>query len=110
MLPVPQIPFSQPSSQTSLYGSFQGIGYSDISASFGSHTFAPQSLHDASFSGVDLNSPDVFKQNIHLVLEQLARVQTLARSTITGMFVLFYFPPGSASTEAPKESRLTALE
>ncbi|KAJ3481921.1 hypothetical protein NLI96_g7337 [Meripilus lineatus] len=80
MLPVSQNSFSQSSSQTSLYGSLQGLSYTDIPSS---HTFP--TLYDGSFPAVDLNSPEAFKQNIHVVLENLARIQSQAKASIDGI-------------------------
>ncbi|KAI0083886.1 hypothetical protein BDY19DRAFT_870482, partial [Irpex rosettiformis] len=50
--------------------------------SFGSQSFASQSLVS---DGNDPNSPEVFKQNVHLIQQQLARVQDLARSAQSGI-------------------------
>jgi hypothetical protein len=47
--------------------------------------FLPQSLADQS---LDPNSPDVFKQNIQLVQQHVARVNSLARSALNGMLVI----------------------
>jgi len=45
-------------------------------------TFLPQSLTDQS---LDPNSPEVFKQNIQLVQQHVARVNSLARSALNGI-------------------------
>lgn len=55
------------------------MNYGDVTSTFGS-----QSLPDPSQLG-DPNSPDVFKQYIHLVIQHLARVQALARSAMVGI-------------------------
>ena len=47
--------------------------------------FLPQSLADQS---LDPNSPDVFKQNIQLVQQHVARVNSLARNALNGMLVI----------------------
>jgi hypothetical protein len=44
--------------------------------------YLPQSLADQS---LDPNSPDIFKQNMQLVQQHVARVNSLARSALNGM-------------------------
>lgn len=72
--------FPSASQPSSMYGS---LGYSDVS--FGSQTFPSQSLSDASLAGAERNPQEEFKQHIHIVQQQLARVAALARSVLTGM-------------------------
>ena len=56
-----------------------GLG---LPASFSSQT----SLNSqGGLQGADLNSPEVFKQNIQLAQAHVARVQGLARSALAGM-------------------------
>lgn len=55
------------------------MNYGDVTSAFGS-----QPLPDPSHLG-DPNSPEVFKQYIHLVIQHLARVQGLARSAMAGI-------------------------
>ena len=74
--------FSSASQPSSIYGP---LGYSDVS--FGSQTFASQSLSDASLGGAERNPQEEYKQNIHIVQQQLARVSGLARSVLSGMQV-----------------------
>ena len=47
----------------------------------------PQPSHLSQSSQTDLNSPEVFKQNIQLVQSHVARVQAVAQSALAGMFV-----------------------
>lgn len=54
--------------------------------SFDSRTFSQQTLvNDPSFTNAEYNTPEMFKQNIHVTLELLARVQALARNALAGM-------------------------
>ncbi|CCM05313.1 uncharacterized protein FIBRA_07527 [Fibroporia radiculosa] len=84
MLPSYQ-PLSQQSSVYASSQSFSGLSYSDIGNGLVStQPFSAQSslqgLHNA-----DPNSPETFKQNIQITLEHVARVQSLARSTLSGI-------------------------
>lgn len=57
-----------------------GLGFSDVA--FGSQNFTT----DAPVIGsADPNSPEGFKQSIHLVQQHLVRIQGLARSILAGM-------------------------
>lgn len=66
--------------------SFYGSGYPplnfDVSTAL---SFASLPGSQGTLQGVDLNSPEVFKQNIQLVQGHIARVQSLARSALSGM-------------------------
>ncbi|KAI0691480.1 hypothetical protein BC835DRAFT_1359933 [Cytidiella melzeri] len=79
--------FPSPSSQTSLYSS---LGFPDVPVSFHSqHTpFGGSADHQQQHSGGgvgDPNSPEVFKQNVNVIQQQLVRVQDLARSALMGI-------------------------
>ena len=87
-----QLSFQHSSSQSSLYTpnqpftSSQSLNFSDVVGSFDSRTFSQQSLAvDSSFTNADYNTPEMFKQNMHVALELLARVQALARDALAGM-------------------------
>lgn len=82
----------QPSSQQPLYNA--GLGFSslsfDVSGNLGlQSSFSSQTLlssqGSASLPGADLNSPELFKQNIQLAQDQVLRVQGLASSALDGM-------------------------
>ncbi|CAL1710516.1 unnamed protein product [Somion occarium] len=86
MLPLSQSFTQSSTSQSSLFATSQSLNFPDISSSFGSQTFGSQTLSDLSLLGSqDVNSPETFKQNIILVLDQLTRVQSLVRSAIAGI-------------------------
>ncbi|OSC98915.1 hypothetical protein PYCCODRAFT_1480321 [Trametes coccinea BRFM310] len=60
----------------------------DVSSNLGLQpSYSSQTLlsSQASLPGADVNSPEVFKQNIQLVQGQIVRVQSLARSALTGI-------------------------
>ncbi|KAH9896439.1 hypothetical protein C8Q73DRAFT_727477 [Cubamyces lactineus] len=82
----------QPSSQQPLYSA--GLGFSslnfDVSANLGLQpSFSSQTLlssqGSASLPGADLNSPELFKQNIQLAQDQVLRVQSLASNALAGI-------------------------
>jgi hypothetical protein len=74
--------FPTSASQPPLY---TGLGFNDVS--FNSQPFgASQSTADLTGSS-DPNSPEAFRQNVNLIHQQLARVQALARSAQSGMYV-----------------------
>ena len=74
--------FPSSSSQPTLYG----LGISDVS--FASQTFpSSQSLSD--LPGGDASSPEAFRHNIHLVHQQVARIQSLASSALAEMWVSY---------------------
>lgn len=80
MLPLSQSFLPSGSSHPNLYNANSSLTFTDLTSNFGSQ------LSDLNALGSqDVNSPETFKQNIILVLEQLTRVQTLARNTIIGM-------------------------
>lgn len=78
MLPSSSM-FPASASGPALYGP---LSFSD----FGSQHFGSQSLADVALGG-ERHPQDDFKQAIHLVQQQLARVQGLARSVLAGMYV-----------------------
>ena len=51
----------------------------------GSLSLSAQGGGPGGLQGADLNSPEVFKQNIQTAQGYVARVQELARSALTGM-------------------------
>ncbi|KAI9060413.1 hypothetical protein FKP32DRAFT_1578093 [Trametes sanguinea] len=61
----------------------------DVSSNLGLQpSYSSQTLlssQGSSLPGVDANSPEVFKQNIQLVQGQIVRVQSLARSALSGI-------------------------
>ena len=61
----------------------------DVSGGLGLPPFGSQgslaSQGGGGLQGADLNSPEVFKQNIQLAQGHVARVQELARSALAGM-------------------------
>lgn len=75
-----QAMFPQSNSQPALYG----LGISDVA--FASQPFASShSLTD--LNGGDASSPEAFRHNIHLVHQQVARIQGLASSALAEMCV-----------------------
>ncbi len=74
--------FPSSSSQPLIYPS---LGFADVPFNSQS-SFPSQSQTDLS-QGNDPNSPEVFKQNVHLIQQQLSRTQDLARSALFGMCV-----------------------
>lgn len=74
--------FASSSTQPPLFGPLNQ--YPDLPGGF-SHSLSSQPLLDGPLSGPDMNSSELFKQNVHLVLQQLARIEVLARSVISGM-------------------------
>ncbi|KAI0329356.1 hypothetical protein GY45DRAFT_1224398, partial [Cubamyces sp. BRFM 1775] len=79
-------------SQQPLYNT--GLGFSslnfDVSGNLGLQpSFSSQTLlgsqGSASLPGADLNSPEMFKQNIQLAQDQVLRVQALASSALAGI-------------------------
>jgi len=65
--------------------------------------FLPQSLADQS---LDPNSPDIFKQNIQLVQQHVARVNSLARSALNGIQNAYR----SGNTPSQTEADIAALK
>ncbi|KAI0777486.1 hypothetical protein BD413DRAFT_468050 [Trametes elegans] len=83
-----------------------GIGFPslnfDVSGNLGlAPSFSSQSLLGTQGSGplpgADLNSPEVFRQNIQLVQGQVDRVQSLAKSALAGM--LHAYHPGTSPVQ-----------
>jgi len=75
------------SSSTSLSG-FPSVqpNFTSVQAYPNQQNFLPQTLQDHSLhQGTDPNSPEVFKQNLQIVQENVARLQNLARSALAGM-------------------------
>ena len=66
---------------------FYGGGYAPLGfdVSLGLPTSFSQSSLGSGLQSADLNSPDVFKQNIQMAQVHIARVQSLARSALAGM-------------------------
>ncbi|EIW56231.1 uncharacterized protein TRAVEDRAFT_129656 [Trametes versicolor FP-101664 SS1] len=76
----------------------QGLGFSfDVSGNLARQSSFSQPLlssqSGASLPGVDLNSPEVFRQNIQLIQTQVSQVQELARSALSGIEHAYH--PGS---------------
>ena len=70
------------STQSSLYTNLNvNFQVSDFTTS---HSQSQTQLPDTQ-NTTDPNSPEVFKQNVHMIQQQLARVQELARSALSGM-------------------------
>lgn len=86
MLPAPQNFASTSSSAPA------PSGYPSLSGpvAFSSQpSFLPQTVQDHSLhQGADPNSPEVFKQHIFLIRDNVAQLQNLARSALTGMCVM----------------------
>jgi hypothetical protein len=72
--------FPAAGSQSSLYGP---LGFGEVS--FGPQSFASQPLSDAPLATGERSPQDEFKQHIHVVLQQLARVQGVARNVLAGV-------------------------
>ncbi|KAI0077502.1 hypothetical protein K474DRAFT_1077766 [Panus rudis PR-1116 ss-1] len=73
-------------SNASLYGSSQSMNFADVPGGFSSQPFGSQTFVDISQVGAqDPNSPETFKQNIMTILEQIMRVQGLARHALDGI-------------------------
>ncbi|KAI0635476.1 hypothetical protein C8Q77DRAFT_1054082 [Trametes polyzona] len=81
----------QSSSQPSFYNPGLGFSFdvagslSSLAPSFSQPLLGSQGSSSAPLSSADLNSPELFKQNIQLVLTQITRVQVLARSALGGI-------------------------
>ncbi|KAH8096908.1 hypothetical protein BXZ70DRAFT_895643 [Cristinia sonorae] len=83
--------------------------------SFDSRSFSQQSLAvDPSFTNAEYNTPEMFKQNMQIALELLARVQALARSALVG--IEHAYRPGnnpmqtSADIAALRQAHQTLVE
>lgn len=86
MLPAPQTFTSSSSSAPapSAYPSLNGPVVFSSQPSFLPQTVQDHSLHQ----GADPNSPEVFKQHIFLIRDNVAQLQNLARSALAGMCVM----------------------
>ncbi|KAI0777922.1 hypothetical protein BC629DRAFT_617136 [Irpex lacteus] len=84
--------FPSSSSQPLIYPS---LGFADVPFNSQS-SFPSQSQTDLS-QGNDPNSPEVFKQNVHLIQQQLSRTQDLARSALFG--IENAYRPGTSPTQ-----------
>jgi len=71
--PGPLSAFTPPSLQSNYTSAFSPSNQS---------TFLPQSLAD---QALDPNSPELFRQNIHLAQQHVARVHNLTQSVLNGM-------------------------
>ncbi|KAK7689633.1 hypothetical protein QCA50_007426 [Cerrena zonata] len=90
MLPLSQSFMHSGGTQPNIYSANNNLTFTDLTSTFASH------FSDLSTLGSqDINSPETFKHNIILVLEQLTRVQTLARNTIVG--IEHVYRPGTNS-------------
>ncbi|RDX49511.1 hypothetical protein OH76DRAFT_1556435 [Lentinus brumalis] len=67
--------------QPPFYGGYAGLNF-DVAGTMG---YPPQLGSQTVLQGADLNSPEVFKQNIQLAQGQIARVQSLARNALAGI-------------------------
>lgn len=66
--------------QPSFYGGY-ALNF-DVAGAMG---YSSQLGSQPVLQSADLNSPEVFKQNIQLAQGQIARVQSLARNALAGM-------------------------
>ncbi|KAF8878447.1 hypothetical protein BD779DRAFT_1676867 [Infundibulicybe gibba] len=84
-------------------------GFDALQQPFSSQpNFLPQdqSLHP----GADPNSPEIFKQNIQMVQNNVARVQDLARRALNGIQNAYHPGSSPAQTEADIASLTQSLE
>ena len=72
------------SSQSFYGGSYPSLNF-DVPGALGLPQSFSQSSLGGTLQGADLNSPEVFKQNIQIAQAHIARVQSLARSALAGM-------------------------
>ncbi|KAI6020701.1 hypothetical protein PISMIDRAFT_105536 [Pisolithus microcarpus 441] len=64
------------------------------------YSLVPFLSQESSTSTTDQNSPEVFRQNIQIALDQVARVNELARSGLNGMQNAYQAGNSPAQTEA----------
>ncbi|KAI5997446.1 hypothetical protein EDD15DRAFT_2129718, partial [Pisolithus albus] len=64
------------------------------------YALAPFFTQESSTSVTDQNSPEVFKQNVQIALDQVARIHELARSGLNGMQNAYQVGNSPAQTEA----------
>ncbi|KIK12727.1 hypothetical protein PISMIDRAFT_689257 [Pisolithus microcarpus 441] len=86
--------YAPSSSQTSM-----GLAYS-VSTLPSNYSLVPFLSQESSTSITDQNSPEVFKQNIQIALDQVARIHELARSGLNGMQSAYQAGNSPAQTEA----------
>ncbi|RPD60699.1 hypothetical protein L226DRAFT_459732 [Lentinus tigrinus ALCF2SS1-7] len=82
--------------QPSFYGGYAGLNF-DVAGAMG---FASQLGPQTVLQSADLNSPEVFKQNIQLAQGQIARVQSLARNALGGIQNAYYLGTNPMQTAA----------
>ncbi|KAI6022212.1 hypothetical protein PISMIDRAFT_120347 [Pisolithus microcarpus 441] len=76
-----------------------GLAYS-ISTLPSNYALAPFLSQESSTSITDQNSPEVFKQNVQIALDQVARIHELARSGLSGLQNAYQAGNSPAQTEA----------
>ncbi|KAI6117388.1 hypothetical protein EDD16DRAFT_1010273 [Pisolithus croceorrhizus] len=91
--------FSQQSYASSSSQASTGLAYS-ISTLPSNYSIAPFLSQESSTSVTDKNSPEAFKQNIHIALDQVARVNALARGGLNGIQNAYQAGNSPAQTEA----------
>ncbi|KAI5992918.1 hypothetical protein EDD15DRAFT_2167582 [Pisolithus albus] len=64
------------------------------------YSLVPFLSQESSTSVTDQNSPEVFKQNVQIALDQVARIHELARSGLNGMQNAYQAGNSPAQTEA----------
>ncbi|KAI6137319.1 hypothetical protein F5141DRAFT_1209648 [Pisolithus sp. B1] len=90
--------FSQQSYASS--SSQASMGAYSISTLPSNYSIAPFLSQESSTSVTDQNSPEAFKQNIQIALDQVARVNALARSGLNGIQNAYQAGNSPAQTEA----------
>ncbi|KAI6125184.1 hypothetical protein EDD17DRAFT_1118564 [Pisolithus thermaeus] len=90
--------FSQQSYASS--SSQASMGAYSISTLSSNYSIAPFLSQESSTSVTDQNSPEAFKQNIQIALDQVARVNALARSGLNGIQNAYQAGNSPAQTEA----------
>ncbi|KAI6117399.1 hypothetical protein EDD16DRAFT_1010489 [Pisolithus croceorrhizus] len=91
--------FSQQSYASTSSQASMGLAYS-ISTLPPNYSIAPFLSQESSTSVTDQNSPEAFKQNIQIALDQVARVGALARSGLNGIQNAYQAGNNPAQTEA----------
>ncbi|KAI6022230.1 hypothetical protein PISMIDRAFT_689138 [Pisolithus microcarpus 441] len=91
--------FSQQSYVSSSSQTSMGLAYS-MSTLPSNYSLVPCLSQESSTSITDQNSPDVFKQNVQIALDQVARVNELSRSGLNGMQNAYQAGNSPAQTEA----------
>ncbi|KAI6152812.1 hypothetical protein EDD17DRAFT_1513116 [Pisolithus thermaeus] len=90
--------FSQQSYASSSSQASMGLAYS-ISTLPSNYSIGPFLSQESSTRVTDQNSPEAFKQNIHIALDQVARVNALARSSLNGIQNAYQAGNSLAQTE-----------